>query len=154
MRATAIVRRIDNLGRVVIPKEICRTMKIREGDPFEIFLDNDCVCFRKYSMLGNIEDCAKNASDSLIACGIDAAIFDNFGNLVSGVKSFEICKEELIENLDKRSVWKLSKVNGVACLPVLSDGEIVGYILFEHEHDTNTDIVRPIAKMLALTLSR
>lgn len=50
MKATGIVRRIDDLGRVVIPKEIRRTMHIREGDPFEIFVDNNgCVAFKKYS---------------------------------------------------------------------------------------------------------
>lgn len=48
MKATGIIRRIDDLGRVVIPKEVRRTLKIREGDPLEIFLDKDCVCFKKY----------------------------------------------------------------------------------------------------------
>lgn len=48
MKATGIVRRIDDLGRVVIPKEIRRKMRISEGDPMEIFLDNDTVCFKKY----------------------------------------------------------------------------------------------------------
>lgn len=48
MKATGIVRRIDDLGRVVIPKEIRRSMKFREGDALEIFLENDMVCFQKY----------------------------------------------------------------------------------------------------------
>lgn len=48
MRATGIVRRIDDLGRVVIPKEIRRTMRIKEGDPLEIFTENNMVCFVKY----------------------------------------------------------------------------------------------------------
>ena len=49
MRATGIVRRVDDLGRVVIPKEIRRSMGIKEGEPLEIFLDGrDTVCFRKY----------------------------------------------------------------------------------------------------------
>lgn len=48
MRATGIVRRIDDLGRVVIPKEIRRTMRIREGDPLEIFTENNMVCITKY----------------------------------------------------------------------------------------------------------
>lgn len=48
MKATGIVRRIDDLGRVVIPKEVRRTLGIREGDPLEIFTDTDCVCFKKY----------------------------------------------------------------------------------------------------------
>lgn len=49
MRATGIVRRIDDLGRVVIPKEIRKNLKIREGDPLEIFVENDMVCFQRYS---------------------------------------------------------------------------------------------------------
>lgn len=50
MRATGIIRRIDPLGRVVIPKEICRAMGLNEGDPIEIFLEGkDTVCFRKYN---------------------------------------------------------------------------------------------------------
>lgn len=48
MKSTGIIRRIDDLGRVVIPKEIRRTCGIHEGDPLEIWLDNDCVVFKRY----------------------------------------------------------------------------------------------------------
>lgn len=48
MRATGIIRRVDDLGRVVIPREIRRTMGIREGEPLEIYTDNGMVIFRKY----------------------------------------------------------------------------------------------------------
>ena len=55
MKATGIVRRIDDLGRVVIPKEIRRTMRIREGDPLEIFVSNDGeVIFKKYSPISEL----------------------------------------------------------------------------------------------------
>ena len=49
MKATGIVRRIDDLGRIVIPKEIRRNMRLREGEAMELFLENDCVCLKKYS---------------------------------------------------------------------------------------------------------
>lgn len=49
MKATGIIRRIDDLGRVVIPKEVRRTMKIKEGDPLEIFLEGEMICFRRYN---------------------------------------------------------------------------------------------------------
>lgn len=53
MKATGIIRRIDDLGRVTIPKEIRRTLKIRENDPLELFVgENDTVCFRKYEPVG------------------------------------------------------------------------------------------------------
>lgn len=48
MKATGIVRRIDDLGRIVIPKEIRRTLDVKEGDPLELFLEGDTVCFRRY----------------------------------------------------------------------------------------------------------
>lgn len=65
MKATGIVRRIDDLGRVVIPKEIRRNLGIREGDPLEIFLHEDCVCFKKYSTnkLEKVSDAFKELAD-------------------------------------------------------------------------------------------
>jgi len=66
VKATGIVRRIDDLGRVVIPKEIRRTLPIREGDPLEIFIDREGgVILRKYSPIGELGDFAKEYADSL-----------------------------------------------------------------------------------------
>jgi len=66
LKATGIVRRIDDLGRVVIPKEIRRTLKIREGDPLEIFVDRDGeVILKKYSPIGELGDFAQEYADSL-----------------------------------------------------------------------------------------
>ena len=66
MKATGIVRRIDDLGRVVIPKEIRRTMRIREGDPLEIYTEKDGeVIFKKYSPIGELGDFAANYVETL-----------------------------------------------------------------------------------------
>ncbi|EIT84181.1 AbrB family transcriptional regulator [Fictibacillus macauensis ZFHKF-1] len=66
MKATGIVRRIDDLGRVVIPKEIRRTLRIREGDPLEIFVDRDGeVILKKYSPINELGDFAKEYAESL-----------------------------------------------------------------------------------------
>lgn len=66
LKATGIVRRIDDLGRIVIPKEIRRTLRIREGDPLEIFVDRDGeVILKKYSPIGELADFAKEYADSL-----------------------------------------------------------------------------------------
>lgn len=62
MKATGIVRRVDDLGRVVIPKEIRRTLHIKEGDPLELFLEGSTVCFRKY----NTTEVFAQALDDLI----------------------------------------------------------------------------------------
>jgi AbrB family transcriptional regulator (stage V sporulation protein T) len=72
MKATGIVRRIDDLGRVVIPKEIRRTLRIREGDPLEIFVDRDGeVILKKYSPISELGDFAKEYAE---------ALFDSLGN--------------------------------------------------------------------------
>ena len=78
MKATGIVRRIDDLGRVVIPKEIRRTLRIREGDPLEIFVDREGeVILKKYSPIGELGDFAKEYADSLYdAIGHIACISD------------------------------------------------------------------------------
>jgi AbrB family transcriptional regulator (stage V sporulation protein T) len=78
MKATGIVRRIDDLGRVVIPKEIRRTLRIREGDPLEIFVDHDGeVILKKYSPIGELGEFAQEYADSLFeAIGQIAIITD------------------------------------------------------------------------------
>ncbi|MGI6263944.1 MAG: stage V sporulation T C-terminal domain-containing protein [Acutalibacteraceae bacterium] len=78
MKATGIVRRIDDLGRVVIPKEIRRTMRIREGDPLEIFTDADGeVVFKKYSPVGELTPFATQYADVMSrACGLGVLICD------------------------------------------------------------------------------
>lgn len=66
MKATGIVRRIDDLGRVVVPKEIRRTLRIREGDPLEIFTDREGeIILKKYSPIGELGEFAKQYADSL-----------------------------------------------------------------------------------------
>ena len=79
MKATGIVRRIDDLGRVVIPKEIRRTLRIREGDPLEIFTDRDGeVILKKYSPMTDLSFFAQEYADSLYdATGCIAAIADD-----------------------------------------------------------------------------
>ena len=65
MEATGIVRRVDDLGRIVIPKEIRRNLGIRDGEPLEIFLHEDCVCFKKYipNKLEKVSDAFKELAD-------------------------------------------------------------------------------------------
>lgn len=78
MKATGIVRRIDDLGRIVIPKEIRRTLKIRESDPIEIFTDREGqIILRKYSPIGEMSTFAKQYAESLAkASGHVAVITD------------------------------------------------------------------------------
>lgn len=104
MKATGIVRRIDDLGRVVIPKEIRRTLRIREGDPLEIFVDREGeVILKKYSPIGELGDFAKEYADSLYeALGHIACIADRDNIIaVSGTQKKEFLNKPIGNAVEK-----------------------------------------------------
>lgn len=68
MKSTGIIRRIDDLGRVVIPKEIRRALRIREGDPLELFTVQGGVCFKKYNPISDARDIVKSLEEFLDDC--------------------------------------------------------------------------------------
>ena len=127
MKATGIVRRIDDLGRVVIPKEIRRTMRIREGDPLEIFTDRDGeVIFKKYSPIGELTNFASQYADTLHkTCGMAVVICDRDAVIASsGLPKKEYNDKTLSDELEGiiegRSLY-LYREGGVK-LPVIKDG--------------------------------
>ena len=146
MKATGIVRRIDDLGRVVIPKEIRRTMRIREGDPLEIYTSTDGeVVFRKYSALGEMSENAAQVADimqRLAGCAV--LVFDRDHVIaVSGTQKREFTErrvsqdlEELMESrrsylAQESEMQHLRPVEGLsrtafACSPVLTAGDVTG----------------------------
>ena len=77
MTATGIVRRIDDLGRIVVPKEIRRTLRIREGDPLEIFTSREGeILLKKYSPIGELKEFAKIYAESFETAGLGQAIMN------------------------------------------------------------------------------
>ena len=142
MKATGIVRRIDDLGRVVIPKEIRRTMRIREGDPLEIFTDRDGeVIFKKYSPISELQSFAKEYADTLqktsampiFICDRDEII------AVSGASRKEYLEQKISKELEDivegRDMKTVSLVNTggshyVNCaMPILTEGDVVGAVI-------------------------
>lgn len=73
MKSTGIIRRIDDLGRVVIPKEIRRTLRIREGDPLELFTAHDGIFFKKYNPISDVRDIVKSLEEFLDDCDASPA---------------------------------------------------------------------------------
>jgi len=150
MKATGIVRRIDDLGRVVIPKEIRRTMRIREGDPLEIYTNSSGeVIFKKYSPIGELSSFAAQYVDVMHRVGGFAAVVCDRDHVVavSGAPKRELLErrvspalEELMEA--RRSYFLLDTaaeplypVEGVArcalaAAPILSAGDVCGAVLF------------------------
>lgn len=104
MKATGIVRRIDDLGRVVIPKEIRRTLRIREGDPLEIFTDKEGeVILKKYSPIGELGDFASQYAETLHkTSGHITCIADRDTIIaVSGTSKKEFLEKSLSQDLEK-----------------------------------------------------
>ena len=148
MKATGIVRRIDDLGRVVIPKEIRRTMRIREGDPLEIFTgSNNEVVFKKYSPIGEITEFAAQYADVMSrACGLPVVIGDRDHVIaVSGESKKEFMERRLSPELEKVMderqlvtarteggkgvpvVEGRDRLAGIAA-PILSSGDVTGCV--------------------------
>ncbi len=149
MKATGIVRRIDDLGRVVIPKEIRRTMRIREGDPLEIYTDREGeVIFKKYSPIGELASFAAQYAETLHkTCSLSVAICDRDAVIAcAGVPKREYADHrisgELESIIEGRNlyVWsegseKISVTSDsagshyVSCaMPIMSEGDIIGCV--------------------------
>ena len=150
MKATGIVRRIDDLGRVVIPKEIRRTLRIREGDPLEIFTEKDGeVIFKKYSPMGELSSYAGEICEALYrSTGSITAVCDRDSIIaVSGGGKKELqdkpishALEEIMEN--RRAVRTESgprqprPVEGnldysvSSAAPILAEGDVLGCVMF------------------------
>ena len=148
MKATGIVRRIDDLGRVVIPKEIRRTMRIREGDPLEIYTDREGeVIFKKYSPVGELSSFAAQYAETLHkTCGLSVLICDRDAVIATaGVSRKEYADKRLSSELEglieKRSLYVYREGDTVpvtadsashaisVAMPIISEGDIVGCVL-------------------------
>ena len=149
MKATGIVRRIDDLGRVVIPKEIRRTMRIREGDPLEIFTDRDGeVIFKKYSPIGELlgfasqyaETLYKTSGHPVIVCDRDTVVaFSGVSKKECNEKKVSPDIESIMESRQmytrKNSGKNFYVVDGnekivMSCaVPIISGGDVIGAVV-------------------------
>lgn len=150
MKATGIVRRIDDLGRVVIPKEIRRTLHIKESDPLEIFTDKDgAVIFKKYSPMGELSDFAAQICESLhkTTSGLTAVCDRDTVLTVAGGGKRELQEKtisaELEQILESRRLYQPEagqtpvpvlagddKYTVAVAAPILSEGDVLGGVLF------------------------
>lgn len=161
MKATGVVRRIDDLGRIVIPKEIRRTLHIKEGDPLEIFTDKEGeIILKKYSPIGELSEFAAGYAETLSkTTGHIACITDKDTVIaVSGGSKKEFLEKALSPELEKvienKEIYT-SKANNEIALPItqndnkdrlynsqvvypiISDGDVIGsVILLSKEQNT------------------
>ncbi len=153
MKATGVVRRIDDLGRVVIPKEIRRVHRIKEGDPLEIFTDKEGeIILKKYSPIGELTEFASSYAETIAkTTGHITCITDKDTVIaVSGGSKKEFLEKnlskELEEVLENKEVFKSKENNEIAIpitqnegreriynsqviYPIISDGDVIGSVI-------------------------
>ena len=177
MKATGIIRRIDDLGRVVIPKDIRRTMRIHDGDPLEIYLEDDSILFKKYSPLSTLWDVgmitARSLKDNIghkvLICDRDKFIAAcGFGN--NGSWTNRRISPELDQIIIKRIAFDVDEDNVSICnststqdlalyvKPIVSDDammEIYGAIIVvkNKEDEIVTEAIRQSTNVAANILT-
>ena len=178
MKATGVVRRIDDLGRVVIPKEIRKTLRIKEGDPLEIFTDREGqVILKKYSPIGELSEFAIGYAETLSkTTGHIACITDKDTIIaVSGGSKKEFLEQDVSEELEQlmedKEVYTSTenkneampitkndnqqrKYNSQVVYPIISNGDTIGTVILLAK-DTNTkmtDIEKKVAQSAATFL--
>ena len=160
MKATGIVRRIDDLGRVVIPKEIRRTMRIREGDPLEIYTDREGeVIFKKYSPIGELAQFASQYAETLAkTCGISVVICDRDAVIAcAGIPKREYTDRKLTAEAEKIVENRQFYVAGeepvlltdggsltIRCLmPIITEGDLTGCVASVTDPDSDAKPIAP-----------
>ncbi|MCH5274637.1 MAG: stage V sporulation protein T [Lachnospiraceae bacterium] len=158
MKATGIVRRIDDLGRIVIPKEIRRTLRIRESDPLEIFTDREGeIILKKYSPIGEMTTFAKQYAESLSQVSGHAALIadrDQFIAVSGGYKQFlgKSISKHLEEKITERETViaikgdkdfipiteeSTDEYEQEALTPIICEGDVIGaVVLLENDMKT------------------
>jgi len=175
MKATGIVRRIDDLGRVVIPKEIRRTLRIREGDPLEIYTEKDGeVIFKKYSPMGELGEFAVSLCETLGKTGgLLTAIADRDSIIaVHGIPKRELLTRPVSASLEKimddRRIYcrragdrdiiitdGMDKYSVTTAAPILSRGDVLGCVIFFSESGAgSTETEQKLAQTAAAFLGR
>lgn len=157
MKATGIVRRIDDLGRVVVPKEIRRTLRIREGDPMEIFTDREGeIILKKYSPIGELSEFAGQYAESLwkttgiltcitdndhvvAACGIGKKEFE--GKEISKELSTAIAgREEFVAARTENQFVAITKEEdgyvSEALSTIICEGDAIGAVILYNKDDS------------------
>lgn len=157
MKTTGVVRKIDDLGRIVIPKEIRRTLKIRDGESLEIFVDKEMVTLKKYSTMEDLQEVAKKLLDAIsntTSKNIFVADRDNFiagsGDMKKKFSNQAISSylEEVLrdcENVLSKEVKRIELISGVegeyayAVSPILAEGDAIGLVLILSKNQTITE---------------
>ncbi len=173
MRQTGIVRRMDELGRVVIPKELRRTMRIREGEEVEVYQKDDSLIIKKFSAVGEMIDFQYEYAVSIYRTTGYTAIITDTDKVVAISGDLEKCpigtpiseklasimdarRVEILKGKDKKSFFSEAlsqEVQSEIVVPILSNGDVMGAVVLYTKKEPNETFIK-IAETAAHFLSQ
>lgn len=172
MKTTGIVRRIDELGRIVIPKEIRKILRIKDGENLEICIDDKDIVLRKYSLMKKVEDFAQPFTDGIYSFLKKNIIITNRDSIiaVSGSLRKEYLNQEISESLNKyidrrenileKYKKKLELINGVelegtyAISAIIVNGDSAGLVIIYDEEEPVSEVDYKIIQIVSNFLSK
>ena len=173
MKATGIVRRIDDLGRIVIPKEIRRTLRIHEGDPLEIYTDiEEKIVLKKYSPVGEVFSSANQYAAILSKITDTPSMICDCEKIIasSGISKKEVNEKPISDKLSKfikkRQIYVYTQekplypiknldLECAVCAPIISSGDLNGAVMFLKTSDSDfSDVHVKLAQSIAMVLAQ
>lgn len=173
MKATGIVRRIDELGRIVIPKEIRKTLRLREGENLEIYTDSDDkIILKKYSLMNKLEDFSQVFTDSIYTFLKHNIIITDTDKIIaaSGELKKEFLGNKISDDLENHimrrdtmleSFQKEIKITdddayqgSYAMSTIIASGDAVGLVFIFSEQDRLSEVEKKIAEITANFLAK
>ena len=167
MKTTGVVRRIDDLGRIVIPKEIRRTLRIRDGESLEIFVEDEMIALKKYSSMNDLNDICKDLVNTINqTLGKNVLITDRdsvisiSGNNKNNYLNKSISKylEEKLKNreivvekskTDVEFVEDIKDKYSYTISPIITNGDVVGSVVIFSDDNNITDLEVKIAAFVS-----
>ena len=172
MKATGVIRRIDELGRIVIPKEIRKNLRLRVGESLEIFVDNDDIILKKFSVVSRISDLSQELTDAI-------NIFTKYNIIIMDTNEFIACsgslKKEIINKsisddlrylIEKREKILQNHLKDLRIMDnktikcsyadstIIVNGEAIGLIMILSEKDKLTEFEMKIVEIVSSFLTK
>lgn len=172
MKSTGVVRRVDDLGRIVIPKEIRRTMRIRDGESLEIFVDRETIALKKFSKMNDIEELSKQIVDIMYNAINKSVFITDRDRFIAGAGFFR--KKYLNKNIskylenimnDRKNIIERSnhdielidsEIESLSYIvsPIIMNGDAIGLVLILSDKNDIGTTEEKIASMFAQFLGK
>lgn len=159
MKATGIIRRVDDLDRVVIPKEIRRQFRITEGDPLEIYVTNEGILLKKYSPVGQLNDFAKEYADSLYESTKCICLITDKDEIIAVAgapqsKYLGKSVDNFVNIAQTINDGKTKTYDYEVIVPIISNGDIVGIVELLSEKEKVGKTVLKVCQVVAEILAK